>query len=408
MKPSLHPKAILLSAISGVLLTFSQPFFDISFLAWVGLIPSLLHLKRETAREGFLSGMVLGLFYFTGTQYWIYHSLYHYGGFPFVGSILLVLLLCLYESIYTGIFGLLVSHLSKGKTPLIISAPFIWTGLEYLRGMALTGFPWSVLGYSQHGFISLIQISDITGVYGISFLIVLINATIVELLYTFYSLKDKPSSLTFSSSFPMVLIKTAPAIVMITGSLLYGQYNLQNLTDLMETDSLKVSLIQGNIEQDVKWNPLYQEEVMRTYEDLTVSVTQEEPELVVWPETAIPFFLNGNKELFERLVSLPVTTDVPLLTGAMIIRDVGEDFFSVTNSAVLINPDGKIPFEYDKIHLVPFGEYVPLKKLFFFIEKLVSVVGEFLPGDSYDIGEVKSARFPVLICYEVVFPDLVR
>ncbi len=162
--------------LSGLLLVLSFPKIDFYLLAWVALIPLLVFIYNKDKKTAFKAGLVFGIVYFFGTTYWIYYSLNEYGSIPLVPSLLIVLLLCLYLSLYPALFSFLyASYIRKTDMPVMLVAPVFWTVLEFIRSYALTGFPWSSLGYSQYTFLAFIQAADITGVYGISLLLVAIN-----------------------------------------------------------------------------------------------------------------------------------------------------------------------------------------------------------------------------------------
>jgi len=399
MKGPLKPGRIVMPALSGILLTLSQPPLSWSLLAWIGMVPFILSLQGSSRKTALIQGITFGLFYFMGTQYWIYHSLYRYGNIPFLLSLVLVLFLCLYESIYTGLFSLIIPLALKRRIPLVLAAPVLWSALEYLRGKALTGFPWSLLGYSQYQTLPVIQIADITGIYGVSFLIVTVNSAVVSLF-----LKTSKERRAITRYLPLTL-----SLTLLVSVIVYGHNRIAEFSHTSPSKRVRLSLIQGNIEQDAKLDPAYQEDVINTYRDLTIGALEKKPDMVIWPETALPFYLNGNPEREKELLSFVQEISVPLLTGAMLIKDTPDKrSFAVTNSAVLIDRHGKMAYRYDKIHLVPFGEYIPLKKFLFFIDKLVSVVGEFQPGREYIQARTKWGSFPVLICYEIIFPDQVR
>ena len=159
------------------------PPFDYYLLAWIALVPLLAALKEKNARAAFLLGTLAGFVYFTGTVYWVSHSMYYYGYLPVVLCVLILILLCLYLSLYIGLFSILFNFLQKNsKIPALFIVPVLWVSIEYLRTYALTGYPWSSLGYSQYSVLPLIQIADITGVYGISFLVAALNGAIFDLL----------------------------------------------------------------------------------------------------------------------------------------------------------------------------------------------------------------------------------
>jgi apolipoprotein N-acyltransferase len=271
-----------------------------------------------------------------------------------------------------------------------------------MRAYFLTGFPWSSLGYSQHNFLSLIQISDITGVYGISFLLVAVNGAIAD----FFLMKIKKRDRPLYSAVPTISGLIFLSLILIF-CFFYGTYKLSQQKN---GPIVKVSVIQGNIEQDKKWEPLYQKEVVDTYKELSLMASKNNPDLIVWPETAVPFYFG--KDLFwtSYLLNFQRNLNSYLLFGSVLVKEKKEDNSSLfyTNSAVLLDKNGNISYVYDKIHLVPFGEYVPLRNLLFFIEKITYGIGDYTSGQNYVSAVTPFGNFGTLICYEIIFPGLVR
>ena len=394
-------KMYLPAFISGLLLVLCFPTIDYFFLAWVALVPFLLSLYDKKPNEAFRAGIILGIPYFFGTLYWIYHSINHYGGVPLIISIAVVFMLCLYLSLYTGVFALLFSlNFKSSRLPIPFFAPSLWVALEFLRSYVFTGFPWSSIGYSQYKFLSIIQVADITGIYGISFLIVAVNNAVAEFFLIRRRIREMPL-------FPLSLsiIWLSFLILFVSASLTYGQWRL---SQERPGTVLRASVIQGNIEQDRKWNPAYQDTVMEIYSDLSLKAISSSPGLVVWPETSVPFFFGTDREYTEKLTALQNKLSAYLLFGSVLVKEKGKEKNLLSNSALLLDETGNVVYVYDKIHLVPFGEYVPLQKFLFFIDKLVVGIGDYVRGDRYEIAETRFGGFATLICYEVVFPGLVR
>jgi apolipoprotein N-acyltransferase len=394
---SMRKRFYIYPLLSSLLLVLAFPKIQISWLAWVALVPFLLTLYETKGADSFRAGMVFGFGYFFGTQYWIYHSINHYGGLPFVASLSVVMLLCLYEALYIGVFGLVLSWIIKKRgLPLIAVAPPLWCSLEYLRGHLLTGFPWSSIGYTQSGVLAVVQITDITGIYGVSFLILLINA--------FFTETWKKRKIEFLSGIAVLLI--------ISIIIIYGFYRINTIQDL-PFQRIKIGLVQGNIDQSIKWDSRYRNYVIKTYKELTIKVKREGAELIIWPETALPFYFGYEREFSNDLKEFVRELSLPLLTGTPMVKDFRKSkedsyIFTISNSAVLLDRDGNVSDIYDKIHLVPFGEYVPLKEILFFIDKVVEGIGDFKRGERYTLFTVDSLKFFTLICYEVIFPSLVR
>ncbi|MDH4162750.1 MAG: apolipoprotein N-acyltransferase [Nitrospirota bacterium] len=393
-------RSLVLAGIAGLLIALSFPSADIPLLAWFGLVPLLLALRDRTPKEGFWLGALFGIVYFGGTVYWVINSVHFYGHIPLVPAALITLLLCSYNALYPALFGAIISRL-RAKRPalIIIAAPAVWTGLELARTYVFSGFPWSLLGYSQYRMLPLIQFSDITGVYGVSFLIVLVNALAAGLI------EDRKRYL------PAIA-----GLAVLVAAVLYGYVRLQQSSP---AEGIRISVIQGNIEQDKKWDPAYQSEVLAAYERLTKGVLEKKPDLVIWPETATPFYFNGNYQndpaMTRDLKTFVRGMDVPLLFGSPFYERTGERSYILRNTAYLLDRSGETAAIYHKIHLVPFGEYVPLKdSLLFFVNKMVQAIGDFQGGTEYTVMKVRNGESSgkvavgTVICYEIIFPDLVR
>ncbi len=387
--------------VSGALIALAFPVFDMYLLAWVAFIPLLLSLWKKTPWEAFQTGFVFGIVYFFGTLYWIYHSINFYGGLSFVSSISVVFLLCCYLSMYPAVFAYFFSSfIKKTKLPAVLIGPVLWVVLEFIRSYAFTGFPWSSIGYSQYKFLPIIQVSDITGIYGISFLILAFNCAIVDILIIKSRIRQTPL---FPISYTMIGL--IMLFIVIVSSFGYGFWRLGQERP---GHVIRVSVVQGNIEQDKKWEPAFQKFVMDTYTGLSLEASKGSPDLIVWPETAVPFFFGDDKKNTESLIRFQKTLNTYLLFGSVLTKKTFRDQLFLTNSVVLLNEEGKRIYQYDKIHLVPFGEYVPLRGVLFFIDKLVAGIGDYLPGNRYVMPETKLGSFASLVCYEIIFPGLVR
>ncbi len=398
-------KSYFIYILSGFLLFLSFPKFDFYFLPWIALAPVLISLYGKSRNFAFNAGLCLGLVYFFGTTYWIYHALHVYGSMPFILSILIVLLLSLYLSLYTATFCLLYSIAIKKTTlPALLVAPCLWTSLEFIRSYAFTGFPWSSLGYSQYKFLPLIQFADITGIYGVSFIILAFNGLIADFFFfkRIRTVKPLYSSLSFFGGFVCLVI----AFIFIFG---YGFYRLNQDRNGLP---IKAAIIQGNIEQDKKWDITYQKSVLHTYQALTLRAVADSPDLIIWPETALPFPFQNDRILTEELITFQKELDTYMLFGSILVKKdkkaIDSNKIKLSNSAVLLDKNGNVSYIYDKIHLVPFGEYVPLKRFLFFIDKLVYGLGDYYPGDSYLRAVTPFGSFATLICYEIIFPGMVR
>ncbi|MHB8846509.1 MAG: apolipoprotein N-acyltransferase [Nitrospirota bacterium] len=391
-------RTLALAVLSGALLAASFPSVDLTFLAWIALVPLFLALRGLNAKEAFSAGMVSGIVFFGGTIPWITNSIHSYGPLPLVPAAFITLLLCTYCAIYPALFCAVVVHLRQSHPAVVfLSAPAAWVMLELARTHLFTGFPWALLGYSQYRHLPVIQVADITGVYGISFLIALVNHGIAQLI------GDRRRYLPLAAA--------AGVAIAVLG---YGCFRLSAPAG---TGSIRIAVVQGNIEQDRKWNPAYQAGTIAAYKRMTLKALKEKPDIVIWPETATPFYFGGsggNAVKTDDLRRFVAATGTPLLTGSPTFER--EDRADVLrNSAFFLDGQGAIDAIYTKHHLVPFGEYVPLKSsLLFFVDKLVQATGDFEAGSEYTIVGVRSAAddknilLSTVICYEIIFPDLVR
>jgi apolipoprotein N-acyltransferase len=261
------------------------------------------------------------------------------------------------------------------------------------------GFPWFFLGYSQHVHLPLIQIASWGGIYSVSFLIIMINRALYELI--FYSGSDR--NILFRKLFIFVF-----SIGMITAVYIYGHFRLEK-SSKKENDSIphfKVALIQGNIAQEEKWNPIQARFILKKYENLTLNASTAKPDLIVWPETSLPSDLKMDKYLRTRIENLARRVNSYFLLGGNDDRLDSEGI--VTNAAFLVSPQGKIIDQYDKVHLVPYGEYVPLRSWTPWVGKFTIGEIDFSPGKIFKVFRIGDVAFSSVICFEDILPFHVR
>ena len=396
MMKTMRKRDILLSLLSGILLILSFPNFNLEFLAWFALIPLFYCINGKglwaTLKLGFLTGMLA----FLGILYWIIVAIHTYGNIPLIPSGLILLLLVAYLSLFIGVFACLTRFVQvRSGLQTMLFTPLLWVALEYLRSLLLTGFPWASLGYSQYLNLPFIQIADITGVYGPSFVIVLVNATVFGILRQWSK-----------KIFPVKEVIFTGLILL--GLLVYGHLKMGTVErHVSQNPSLKIGLVQGNIDQSIKWDQSFQRETLKIYEKLSYTVAEEKPDLIIWPETATPFFFQDAEEYQPFILDIPKKTDAFLLFGTPSYK-IEKRRVAHYNSAYLVSPSGELVGKYDKIHLVPFGEYVPLQHLLVFIGSLGEGIGDFKPGKEIFNFSLPQGKFGVLICFEIIFPDLSR
>jgi apolipoprotein N-acyltransferase len=419
----IHPSAWLLVGLSSFLqvLIFPLPgFYILSWIAFAPLVVALLrarpagileidgaaNLQAATPGQAFLLAYVSGILWYAGTCYWIYDTMHQYGGLSAPLALLALFLFCLYLGLYHGLFGLLLS-LSVGpgrdNRLALATAPFLWVAVELARN-GVTGFPWNLLGTAQVDNISLSRITTWTGVYGVSFEIMLVNVAVAS---AFLVPRKKRNALLIAS--------LAAAAVLQAGSLV-------DAPDLPTDHS--ALLVQENLPVDANWTRDTFESTLHQLTDLSEHAAGGSPssasaapgfpqgkeDLIVWPESPAPFFTSD--PLFRDPVSkMARDTHTWVVTGAIgstPASQSGTSHSQVFNSAALISPSGEWAARYDKVHLVPFGEYLPFPRLFAFAGGLTKEVGEFKVGPSRAPLRAGSTRLGVFICYESVFPGEVR
>ncbi|MEA2014059.1 MAG: apolipoprotein N-acyltransferase [Thermodesulfobacteriota bacterium] len=396
----MNKKTLLLSLTSGLILFLSFPKADIGLLAWIALVPLLFAIKDTDLPGAFRAGFLAGLVYNTGLIYWVVFVVVHYGHLPFYAGASAMLLLAVYLSIYPALFCTGIVYFRRKGIRSVIVAPFLWTSLEYLKSHLFSGFPWENLAYSQHENLSIIQVADITGIYGITFLIVFLNCVVYDCFRgLFNSPGDKKQRLSTEIVIGFVLL------LLVCG---YGVYRIDHLKNTTKQfDPVDVLLVQGNIDQSIKWSPEYQSDTLNIYRDLSSDSSKRGASLIVWPETAVPFCFQNYNDKSRSIVDTARRTNSWLLFGSPgYKREGGKTSFY--NSAYLLSPEGVISGRYDKVHLVPFGEYVPLHDILFFVDKLVEAAGEFTPGREIVPLPMGDRKLGVLICYEGIFPAISR
>jgi apolipoprotein N-acyltransferase len=386
---------LLFSLLSGILLILSFPNFDLEILAWFAFVPLFYSIDGKKPFHAFILGFLTGFISYIGILYWIIVAVHTYGNVPLILSTFILLLLVIYLSVFIGAFTYLTQLIQiRSGLQTILFTPILWVTLEYLRSFFLTGFPWADLGYTQYLNLPFIQMADITGAYGLSFVILLVNATLFGVLHQWPQ-----------KTFPVrEVVITA---VLLLGFLIYG-YIRMGVVDqqIARQPSLKVGLAQGNIDQSIKWDESFQKETLKIYERLSLRLAQQKPGLIIWPETATPFFFQEAQEYQPMILDIPKRTNAYLLFGSPSYKIV-KGKVNYYNSAYLISPSGELIGRYDKIHLVPYGEYVPLGEILP-LGSLGEGIGNFKSGTLIYNFSLPQGQFGVLICFEIIFPDLCR
>jgi len=404
---------IFLGILSAVLLIYSFPATNFWFLGWIALTPFLLTAKEEKLLNVILIGFLTGLVFYYGCIYWLNYI----SGF---GTIALVF----YLSLYFLIFSFFTAIFIKSSLPVFIkgiSIASVWVILEYIRSNFLTtlGFGWVSLGYSQADFLPIIQIADITGVYGISFLLIFANVMITELFFSENKNDGIEKEKIIARLLRNKLLNLFFLLLLIGGVLSYGFNRLTSEQKDSKKQSYKISLIQPNIPQSLKWDDSYKQDILEKHLRLTAEAkNNDQSELVIWPETSYPADLEREQEFSSMLFDSIRKINTYVLIGCNRFIWLNEyNYNTVYNSALLISPEGKVVNFYDKMHLVPFGEYFPVEKLpkilFKILPERINMVGDFSAGKDYKVFKVifspeRQLNFGVLICFEDLFPEMAR
>lgn len=394
-------KKYLLAIASGAVLVFAFAPFDLGFLAWAAFVPLIFAVKDGGRRGGFVLGFVSGLVFYLGSVYWVINSMHDYGGVPVPVSVLVMVFLAAYLALYTGLFGLSLPIILRRFSPLLqaMMIPALWVTLEYLRSYLLTGFPWVLLGYSQAPYLPLIQIADTTGVWGISFAVMAVNTAI---FFNVRYLLMKEDSLPLKESLvAFAILASIASYGVMRMSLLEKETRFWN--------GMKAAVAQGAIDQGIKWDVRYQQHTVDVYRDLSIKAAKTGAGFLVWPETALPFFFGADPAKDAQVHAISRDTRSFILTGSPTYSyNPGSGSPGLFNSAYLLTPEGVVTGRYDKVHLVPFGEYVPLKKLLPFLHKLTAGVGDFTAGPGAIPIRYNQEGVGVLICFEAIFPEIAR
>lgn len=383
---------------TAALLALCFPAIDLGWLAWISLVPLLVAISGKKPHYAFFLSYLCGLAFFPGIGNWLfqvhgYRLLHH----AIWGT---------YLAIYFGLFGLAFSFISKrwGVVPSLVASPFLWVSLEYIRSnMGFMAFPWGLLSHSQYQYPRIIQVASLAGNYGVSFLVVWVNAALAAVILLY----SRPSPTKYSAGHASILIVMGAAL--ITSAFWYGH---GIVSKPMIGNEIKVSVVQGNIEQEKKWESKYANSIMQTYADLTREVSKDRPDLIVWPEAATPRSITSDRRLYGQVKDIAAKAGTCLLLGSTHqdkIRTKGQSRLKYANSAFLINPDGKDKDKkYDKIRLLPFGEYLPMKEIIPWSYIQIPDPGSYSSGQELTVFECSRYRFGVTICWETIFPDLVR
>jgi apolipoprotein N-acyltransferase len=391
-------RAWLLGALFVLSYALGTPGYDVPALPFVCLAPFLALTAeapsvRRAARRGWVAGTAASL----PLYYWIAHTVAVKGkqGWPL--GVLGAFLVSAYIGAYFSVAGATARRLQGRYGGRGLWAfPVAWVGLELARSYLFSGFPWMLLGYTLAGSPLLRQAADLAGVSGLSFLLALSGAS----LYL-------SSSAVARRAWGRGLLLAIPAVAAATGLCAYGAFSpAAREPSPPAGPPLAVGIAQGGIDQSEKWDPANQVKTLDVYEELTTRARESGARVVVWPETAAPFFYGWDPGLTRRLDGIGARAGGPLLFGAPWYDP--EAGGKVYNSVFHMDDRGVVRGRYDKRHLVPFGEYVPLRRILFFMKKMTFGENDFSAGTGPVLFDVAGTRMAASVCYEAIFPPVIR
>jgi apolipoprotein N-acyltransferase len=391
-----------LALLSGALLALSFPKFGHPAFAWIALAPLLVAIahRAQSRRRAFALGLTTGAVYFCGTLYWLVETMTTFGGLNTALATFAAGVLIAYLSLYPALFAMIQARLVRtmGRTAVLL-APAIWVASEMGRTYVLDGFPWELLGYSQASVLPVAQLASVVGVYGLSALVALVSAAAA------YAAIERSNR--------RWRVGVAVAIVLL-GTSAWGTARIARGTLRTSGVPVRVAVLQGNIAQDQKWDPAMRGAIMQRYISMTREAIGRNAQFVLWPESATPQPYERDPGGGDAIRRLAREGQITLLIGSDQIEPVQpagpgkppqERWY---NAAYLIQPTGDTAAIYRKIHLVPFGEYVPFSKLLYFVGPLIEAVSDFTPGSAAVLLPVRGHMASTAICYEVIYSSLMR
>jgi apolipoprotein N-acyltransferase len=367
-----------LALLSGILLFLVHPRFDLAFLAPVAIAPLLYALSREwVPKHRFLLGYVTGVTFWAGVNYWIQFVISVHGGLGTTEGTAVWVLFCLAKGLYLGVFGLLAGVLIQ-KKHAVIAIPALWVGIERIPGPFF--YTWLTLGNAGIDMALPMRLAPFTGVYGLSFLFALFGTSVAWIALR------RPRK-------PLVWLGLLLILALLP--------SLPNPTQPTRT----AVTVQPNIEERDNWTTQEAQSLHQRLEVLSLQsgLSSPRPDFVLWPEMPAPVYYFEDPSLRTRLHNLARFVRAPLIAGT--VGQTGKG--GILNSAIEISPDGRLKGRYDKIFLVPFGEYIPFpfKGM---IGKIAKEIGDFEPGERVSTFEVGQEKLGAFICYESAIPHLIR
>jgi apolipoprotein N-acyltransferase len=387
---------LLLALASGIALALAYPSFNLPLFGWIAPALLILAVVGTRPRFGFLLGWVHGVACYGLSLPWFYTVMRHYGPLPVAQAAGVFALVIVVTSLFRALFGAVIAWLGESAPErACFASPFLWVALEFaFMHLSAIGFPWNLLGYVAAGNLALVQITALTGIFGLSLLVAAYSALVAWAALRFFNHRCRTGLIALAAS------TAALVAIGLAGPRLVPQAPADRVAHLVQTN-FPVALSYPS-----DWMQTHAAE-MDELESISISAAQKSPGVVVWPEVPAPFSLqDGN--FHARAVRIARGAGNGFLVGVIDFKSLGNGQSAPTNSAALLGPNGELDFLYDKIHLVPFSEYVPWRSWLFFANDLTSMIGDFQHGTQYKVGEISGGRFSAYICFEAIFPNEVR
>jgi apolipoprotein N-acyltransferase len=389
-----------LAVASGAALALSFPNYNLSLLAWAAVGLLILASIGARPRAGGLYGFLHGVVFYPLSVPWIDTVMHQYGSVDAITSAAILALLSVSFAVFPALFGWAIAFVSiqlpTGKNWLLACwlAPFLWVALEFARTyLILGGFPWNLTGYAPSGSLGMLQLAALTGVYGLSFVVAAWSSLVV---YAILSGRQR----------------VWKAALLATGALVLWGVGGKYVVPVTAPHQV-AHLVQTNFAQSeqypANWMEIHAGD-MDQLERVSVGAAQDKPArpaLIVWPEVPAPFSMQ-DPAFAQRATKIARESASDFLVGIVDWKRDGQGHWLASNTAILLNPLGLRVFTYDKIHLVPFGEFVPYRRWLRFAGRLTADIADFTPGAEFRVGKLPNGSFGVFICYEAIFPDEVR
>ena len=370
---------LYLTLLSALLLSLAFSPSPLGFVAYFFLIPLIIALRGKSLSSAFKIGYIFGLISNSILLFWI-------GWATVPGAVAAIVILCLYTAFLFWLYALVQKR--WGNVALFF-LPFLWVAMEYFRSLSQASFPWLNLSYTQTYYLPLIQHASLWGNYAVSFWILWLN------LIGYIFVQERKKWKTIIILFAVLLV--LPYI-----------HGIWVMSEPVEGKEIKIALLQGSIEQKIKWEEQYLDYNIQTYIDMSKKAALEKVDLIVWPESAAPCYLAAESLYFAQVQSLCDQVGIPLLVGTNDYKTIPPDRLTYYNSAFLFTPHGGYPQVYNKIHLVPFSEKVPYEEIHHLSEKIQLGQSDFSSGKELTIFQTPQGKFATMICFESVYPALVR